>query len=474
MTPNVQTLFDIFTKLGIFLQRPEVQVQLLVFAAVLAVASLVARFSEQWIDKWEPQWLKDRFSSGEALYLNLGITIVSVMVFLILTIAGLAIARLALEANGFAAGLLDKIAQIFWLLVLYRVVITLLYFFFKTDVVGKYHSRLLRPAITIAVFLLILSNLSSLLELASVAIPTPFDINISFGALMASTLGLYFWITLIGALSEISYNVVTRRKGVDAGSVQATLTIIRYIAIGVGLFLILRQLPLDSTAVAAIIGGLSVGIGFGLQEVLSNFISGVLLLFERSLHPGDIIEMDEQMCVVEDLSIRATRVRLPNNVIKIIPNQTFFTSSFSNYDPATVVWFSIPITASYDDEPDEVIALLLSIMNSHPEISKNPGPGCSLANFGDYAIEYTAFFALQNPMRFYPVRNELHKQIWRAFQEQGIVMPGPQQEIFVHTAPPVTPKKPRPVSDTPRPKLDEGNLDAVATEPASPSADGME
>ena len=338
------------------------------------------------------------------------------IVFLLLTIVGLAVARVALEANGFAAGLLDKIAQIFWLLVAYRVLITLLYLFFKSDVVGKYHTRLLRPAITFAVFFLVLTNLASLMELASVDIPTPFDINISFGTLVASTVGLYFWITLIGALSEISYNVITRRKEIDAGSVQATLTIIRYVAIGVGLFLILRQLPLDSTTVAAIIAGLSVGIGFGLQEVLSNFISGVLLLFERSLHPGDVIEMDGQMSVVEDLSIRATRVRLPNNVIKIIPNQTFFTSSFSNYDPATVVWFSISITASYDDEPDEVIALLLSIMNNHAEISKNPGPGCSLASFGDYAIEYSAFFALQNLMRFYPGRNEFLKQILGDFQ----------------------------------------------------------
>lgn len=474
MTPNVQTLFDIFTKFGIFLQRPEVQTQLFLFVGVVLIAGVLARFSEQWIDKWEPQWLKDRFSSGQSRYLNLGISIVSVMVFLLLCILGLAVARVALEANGFAAGLMDKIAQIFWLLIAYRVFITLLYFFFKSDVVGKYHNRLLRPAITFIVFLLVLTNLASLLELASVDIPTPFDINISVGALVASTIGLYFWITLIGALSEISYTLITRRKEVDAGSVQATLTIIRYVAIGVGLFLILRQLPLDSTSVAAIIAGLSVGIGFGLQEVLSNFISGVLLLFERSLHPGDVIEMDGQMSVVEDLSIRATRVRLPNNVVKIIPNQTFFTSSFSNYDPATVVWFSISITASYDDEPDEVIALLLSIMNNHSEISKNPGPGCSLANFGDYAIEYSAFFALKNPMRFYPVRNELHKQIWRAFQEQGIVMPGPQQEVFVHTAPPIAPKTPRPASDLPRPKLDEGNLDAVATEPASPSAEGME
>lgn len=473
MTPSIQNLFDIFTKLTIYLQRPGVQWQLVVFLGVVALAGGVARLSEYWVDKWEPQWLKERFSSGKALYLNLGISIVSVMVFLLLTILGLAVARYLLEANGYAAGLLDKIALIFWLLVLYRVVITALYFFFNTEKVGKYHARLLRPAISLAVFVLILANLSNLVELADVDIPTPFDFTISLGAIVVSTLGLYFWITVIGALSDVSYEVITRRKEVDAGSVQATLTIIRYVAIALGLAVILRQLRLDSTSVAAIVGGLSVGIGFGLREVLSNFISGVLLLFERSLHPGDVIEVDDQMSVVEDLSIRSTRVRLPNNVIKIIPNQTFFTSSFKNYDAATVVWFSVAITASYDDDPEAVIAVLLNILNSHPEIASNPGPGCSLAKFATHGIEYSAFFALQNPMRFYPVRNVLHKEIWKAFQSHGFRMPLPQQDVNIRTMAPAM-EMVRPSMMMPNSGRDGGNVSALATDPHSPTVDGVE
>lgn len=474
MTPTVQNLLDIFTKLGIYLQRPGVQLQLLVFVGVLAASLAVARVSEYWVDKWEPQWLKDRFSSGKAMYLNLGISIISVMVFLLLTILGLAVARYVLELNRYAAGLLDKIALVFWLLIFYRIFITTLYFFFNAEKVGKYHSQLFRPAISLVVFALILANLSNLWELADVDIPTPFDFTISIGAIVASTLGLYFWITAIGTISEVSYDVITRRQDVDAGSVQATLTIIRYVAIALGLAMILRQLRLDSTSVAAIVGGLSVGIGFGLREVLSNFISGVLLLFERSLHPGDVIEVDDQMSVVEDLSIRSTRVRLPNNVIKIIPNQTFFTSSFKNYDAAHVVWFSVTITASYDDDPEAVIAVLLNILNSHPEISSNPGPGCSLAKFAPYGIEYSGVFALQNPMRFYPVRNTLHKEIWKAFKERGFRMPLPQQDIHIRALP-TAGDAPLPPMPTPqRTVVNGGNVAALATEPQSPSADSGE
>lgn len=473
MTPNVQNLFDIFTKLGIFLQRPDVQMQLLAFVIVLAVAGALARVSEYWVDKWEPQWLKDRFSSGQALYMNLGISIVSVMVFLLLCITGLAVARYVLEANGYVGGLLDKIAVIFWLLVAYRVLMTVFYFFFNAPRVSKYHSRLFRPAITVGISLLVLANLSNLVELANVDIPTPFEFTISVGAVVASTLGLYFWITTVGAMTDVSYDLITRRKEIDAGAVQATLTIIRYVAIALGLAMILRQLRLDSTSVAAIVGGLSVGIGFGLREVLSNFISGVLLLFEQSLHPGDVIEVDDQMSVVEDLSIRSTRVRLPNNVIKIIPNQTFFTSSFKNYDAANVVWFSVTITASYDDDPEAVIAVLLNIMNSNAEIASNPGPGCSLAKFATHGIEYSAFFALQNPMRFFPVRNVLHKEIWKAFQTHGFRMPLPQQDVFIRSAAP-TVGIPVNSATIPNGVVDGGNLSALATDLHSPTAEARD
>lgn len=461
MSTDINTLFDIVTKVGIFLQRPGVQLQLALFLVVLVAATALARVSEYWVDKWEPQWLKDRFSSGKSTYLNLGISIVSVMIFLLLCILGLTVGRYVLEVNGYAAGLLDKIALIFWLLVGYRVLITTLYFFFTADTVGAYHGRLLRPAITLAVVFATLSILASLPELATIDIPTPFGIAISLGAILASTLGLYFWITTIGALSDITYNVVTRRKDMDAGSVQATLTLIRYVAIAGGLVVILRQLRLDSTSVAAIVGGLSVGIGFGLREVLSNFISGVLLLFERSLHPGDIIEVDDQMSVVEDLSIRSTRVRLPNNVIKIIPNQTFLTSSFKNYDASTVVWFSVSVVARYEDDPEKVIGVLLTILQAHPEIASNPAPGCSLAKFAPNGIEYSAFFALQNPMRFAPVRNELHRQIWQAFQTHGFQMPLPQQDIHIRTGLPVTAMMEREAGAT---VVDGGTLGALSPE----------
>jgi len=474
MTPSVQNLFDIFTKLSIFLQRPGVQLQLVALVAVLVVAVALARVSEYWVDKWEPQWLKDRFSSGQAIYVNLGISIISVIVFLFLCILGLFVARSILEANGYVGGFLDKIAAIFWLLMVYRVLIAAFYFFFNAPKVNKYHARLFRPAISLTVFLLVVANFSNLVELANVDIPTPFDFTISIGAIVASTLGLYFWITTIGAMSDVSYDLITRRKEVDAGSVQATLTIVRYVAIALGLVMILRQLRLDSTSVAAIVGGLSVGIGFGLREVLSNFISGVLLLFERSLHPGDVIEVDDQMSVVEDLSIRSTRVRLPNNVIKIIPNQTFFTSSFKNYDPANVVWFSVAITASYEDDPEAVIAVLLNILNSNPEIASNPGPGCSLAKFAPHGIEYSAFFALQNPMRFFPVRNVLHKEIWKAFQIHGFRMPLPQQDVNIRST---APALGMPVTTSLIPNgtvIDGGNLSALATDLHSPTAEARD
>lgn len=126
-------------------------------------------------------------------------------------------------------------------------------------------------------------------------------------------------------------------------------------------------LGVNLTSLALIGTGLSVGIGFGLQQIIANFISGIVLLFEQSLRPGDVVEVNNQVGTVEKLNIRSTIIRTNDNVEIIVPNETFLTSQLTTYtksDP--LVRVSVPVGVGYDSNPKQVQQILMDTAVSHP------------------------------------------------------------------------------------------------------------
>jgi potassium efflux system protein len=134
-------------------------------------------------------------------------------------------------------------------------------------------------------------------------------------------------------------------------------------------------LQLSQTTVAAVTGGLSVGIGFGLREVLGNFISGTFMLFERSLRPGDIVEVDQQIGTVEKLSVRSTTLRTLDNEEIVIPNSSFFTDSLKSFTGTDdKVRFSVVVMANGLNDPERVSRVLHGVALEHPEVLNDPPP----------------------------------------------------------------------------------------------------
>ena len=257
---------------------------------------------------------------------------------------------------------------------------------------------------------------------------------VTLGALFIATVGLYFWTDTIHVIQDLIYHLLERFTSVDLGSTKASLTLIRYVLIIAGILYALSQLELDPTTIAVITGGLSVGVGFGLREILSNFISGIFLLFERSLHPGDVIEIDGQLCIVEDLSIRTTTVRTLGNVELVVPNQMFFTSSFQTYTGSDkMVRLSMAIYTSCDNDVQVVMRLLKQTAQQHQDVLTEPAPSVFFNKFDNNAAEFQLNIWLDTPLKIPAVQSEIRCLVWTVFSRAkhrpdvsgyGLTLPG--------------------------------------------------
>ncbi|MEM8859163.1 MAG: mechanosensitive ion channel domain-containing protein [Chloroflexota bacterium] len=251
-------------------------------------------------------------------------------------------------------------------------------------------------------------------------------------ALFLSTVGLYLWFGLVRIVQDLLSRFILATTAHDPGGVKATLTLVRYILIMTGIGYIFTQFQFDTTTMAAITGGLSVGIGFALREILGNFISGFFLLFERTLHPGDVIEVDDEISVIEDFSIRATTVRTRRNEEVVIPNQTFFTSSFKTYTGTDdKVMISLTVQTDCVINPHQVISLLETAGSYHPRVLKDPAPEADLLDYGNNVATFQLHLWIAEPMKSRKIISDVKLSIWDALKEHGVALPFPEIELHL-------------------------------------------
>lgn len=441
-TSDLQIWFDFIQKVWLFLTRSVVQVQLLVIGVAFVVAWVLMRGAKRQLRNRFLAWVEGRFSASPNSkggrrrlwrHLSDGLSVIPEMTFLLSSIGLLSVASYLFVEQGWFAGLLEDAMTLLSAILLYCVLMGLLYILFGRNAMRPYNYRLLTPLL--ALFLgnqVLKKNLIDLNLLAESKLFDLFDSPIRAGGLFIATVGLYFWINIAWAIQHVLHHVFTARTKADPGAVEAFLTIFRYLMTILGVLIALSSLGLNSTTVAAITGGLSVGIGFGLREVLANFISGLLLLFERSLRPGDIVQIGSEMGVVQELSIRSTRVCTNNNVEIIVPNQKFLTSTVTTYTKSDrLVRILLPVRVSYNSDPEEVRELLLAIAHQHQEVQKEPPPAVFFAGLGESNLDFQLGVWLQNPKRIKALTSDLYFMIFKAFNTHHIQIPHPQRDLHI-------------------------------------------
>ncbi len=229
-----------------------------------------------------------------------------------------------------------------------------------------------------------------------------------------------------------------KRFNVDEGLRFTLQRINFYTLMLIGVIIAFQFIGIDLSGLAVIFGMLSVGIGFGLQNITSNFVSGIILLLERPIKIGDRVMVGDTEGDVLDINIRSTTISSLNNVSIIVPNSDFISSKVINWshgDPK--VRITIDVGVSYDSDLDLVLHTLREVADEHPNVLKRPEPDVLFLSFGDSAWNLRLRVWLPNPKNHHKIRSELNIAIVRKFRERNIEIPFPQQDLHVRSSVPI-------------------------------------
>jgi len=230
---------------------------------------------------------------------------------------------------------------------------------------------------------------------------------------------------------------VLRRLSLEPGNRYAITTICRYIILTIGLLAMLNALGIGWHQAQWLVAALGVGLGFGLQEIFANFISGLILLFERPIRVGDTVTVGNISGTVSRIRIRATTITDWDRKELIVPNKMFITDQVVNWtltDPTTRV--TLHVGVSYEADPVRVQNLLLRAARENPMVLDEPAPQVFFVSFGDSALNFDVLVFVRELAHLYPVRHELNVAIEHVLRDNGISIPYPQHDIHVKEFPP--------------------------------------
>jgi len=211
----------------------------------------------------------------------------------------------------------------------------------------------------------------------------------------------------------------------------------RFLLITLAFLLALNAVGIDLSSLAIFGGALGVGLGFGLQRIASNFISGFILVLDRSIKPGDVITIGDKFGWVHELKARYVVVRNREGVDTLIPNENLITSEVINWSYMDRnVRMAIPVQISYDDDPEQALEIIKNCAFASPRVLQEPEPLSRLIRFGDSGIDLEVRVWISDPENgFANVKSDINLAIWRAFKEAGITIPFPQRDIHIKHMP---------------------------------------
>jgi small-conductance mechanosensitive channel len=219
-----------------------------------------------------------------------------------------------------------------------------------------------------------------------------------------------------------------------------------FFLVGLGVLLGINAAGVDLTALTVLTGAVGIGLGFGLQSIASNFVSGFVLLMDKSIKPGDVISFTgmpgtstESFGWVQALRGRYVVVRDRDGVETLVPNQQLITNPVINWSYSDrKVRLKLPVRVSYRDDPELALAVLMHATENNPRILREPPPVSRLMQFSDHGMDLELRFWIADPEAgVNNVRSDVNRAIWRLFRDAGITIPVAQREIYVrHGEPP--------------------------------------
>lgn len=252
-------------------------------------------------------------------------------------------------------------------------------------------------------------------------------------ALMIITLGF----RLAQLLSRFIVGPSLRAYNVDRG-IEYTLTrVTQYVVMALALVIGFMNLGLDLTALTIFASMIGVGIGFGLQNIASNFFSGIIILFERPFKVGDVVKFGETLCEVEEIKIRSTVVRTFDGERIIVPNSLFVENEITNLNYSDEkMRVNVPIGVAYGSDVLLVRELLLQAASEQPDVLAEPPPAVHFLNYGDSSLDFRVVCWVPTPSQRFSTFSAMNFRIYELFAEHDIEIPFPQRDLHLRSVDP--------------------------------------
>lgn len=249
--------------------------------------------------------------------------------------------------------------------------------------------------------------------------------------------GIYFFITVVsvGNFSGVMELLVFSRMTITAGGRYAVNQLARYTLLVIGFVSVSNELGGSWSQVQWLVAALSVGLGFGLQEIFANMVSGIILLFERPIRVGDTVTIDGITGKVARIQMRATTLIDLDQKDLIVPNKTFITNQLINWtlsDPITRV--VVPIGIAYGSDVEKAHKVMLDTIAAMPQVLAEPAPSALFIGFGESALTFSIGIYISDLANRMLTIHDLHMRLDKAFREHQIEIPFPQQDIHIRSA----------------------------------------
>jgi potassium efflux system protein len=232
--------------------------------------------------------------------------------------------------------------------------------------------------------------------------------------------------------------VLLRHTEISAGGRYTVTTLTGYAITAVAALLVVGALGLNWGQVQWLVAALGVGIGFGLQEIVANFISGLIILFERPVRVGDVVTVGDTTGVVTKIEIRATTIRNWDRQELLVPNKEFITGRLLNWTLTDQInRISIPVGVDYGTDTRRAAAVLREVAASQPRVLEDPAPTVSVEGFGDNTVQLMLRCYLDAMEARVETMTELHQRILERFASDGIAIAFPQRDVHLSTQAPL-------------------------------------
>lgn len=242
-------------------------------------------------------------------------------------------------------------------------------------------------------------------------------------------------VLMVGArfISKTSATRIRRNREISPSMQELAIKILQVVLYGAAFFIGLKAAGVDLTGLAVLSGAIGVGLGFGLQKVVSNLVSGVIILMDKSIKPGDVISLGDTFGWINSLGARYVSITTRDGKEYLIPNEDLITGQVVNWSHSNdYVRLDIYFGTAYTDDPHEVRRIAVEAAQSVDRVLSFKKPVCHIIGFGDSSVDYILRFWISDPTGgLTNIRGNVYLALWDAFKEHDISIPFPQREVKI-------------------------------------------